>query len=301
MNHPHCRFCEANPLHQSIKGNFVFGGKPNQKFWKCNECQMIYLHPPPTEEEEIKFYKQEFEKYMETRGARDKDWSSPEKHFQTNQSEVIRRMPFLDCYLTKGQDILEIGCSSGFMLNALKDRGIKVYGLDPSEGFISYVQGKDIPVYKDIQDLQKEYPIQFDLIIHYYVLEHVRKPIDFIKFYMDLLKATGKMVFEVPCATDPLIELYTIPDFHKFYWSVAHHWYFTKESLRRVMNETGYKYKIYPEQRYDLSNHMSWMLDGKPGGYGRYSHIFEQDLDELYKEKLKKNWLCDTIIAVIEK
>jgi SAM-dependent methyltransferase len=296
MNHPNCRFCAAKPSQQSIKGDFVYGGQPNQRFWKCDDCQMIYLYPPPTEEEEIIFYKREFEKYMEGRSARDKDWSSPEKHFQTNQSEVIRRMPFLDSYLTKGQEILEIGCSSGFMLSALRDKGMKVYGLDPSEGFISYVQEKGIPVYKEIDDLQKKYPNKFDLIIHYYVLEHIRKPVDFIKFYMDLLKASGKMVFEVPCATDPLIEMYNIPAFDKFYWSVAHHWYFTKESLTRVISESGYNFQLFPEQRYDLSNHIIWMIDGKPGGYGHFSHIFEPDLDHLYKK-----WLCDTIVAVIDK
>jgi hypothetical protein len=43
------------------------------------------------------------------------------------------------------------------------------------------------------------------------------------------------------------------------------------------------------------------MLDGKPGGLGRYKHIFSNDLDILYKEDLKKTWLCDTIIAVVEK
>jgi SAM-dependent methyltransferase len=289
MNLPHCRFCNAKPSQQSVKGSIVYGGESNQKFWKCDVCQMIYLHPPPTEEEEIIFYKQEFEKYMAGRGAPDKDWSSPENHFQTNQSEVTRRMPLLENHLNMGQEILEIGCSSGFMLLALRDKGMHVYGLDPSEGFIPYVQEKGIPVFKDILDLQKEYPIKFDLIIHYYVLEHIRKPVDFIKFYMDLLKATGKMVFEVPCATDPLIELYRVPAFDKFYWSVAHHWYFTKESLSRVIHKTGYNFHIYPEQRYDLSNHLMWMLDGKPGGYGRYSHIFEQDLDRLYREKLKKN------------
>jgi SAM-dependent methyltransferase len=301
MKQPFCRFCNAKPSQQSVKSEHVFGGKPDQRFWQCDVCQMIYLYPPPTEEEEKVFYKREFEKYMERRGARDKDWTSPEKHFQSNQGEVARRMPFLAPYLTKGQKILEIGCSSGFMLSALSDRGMEVYGLDPSEGFISFIQDKGIAVYKDIHDLQKQYCHKFDLIIHYYVLEHIRRPVDFIKFYMNLLNAAGKMVFEVPCATDPLIKLYHIPAFDKFYWSVAHHWYFTKESLIRVLNESGYNFLLFPEQRYDLSNHMVWMIDGKPGGYGRYRHIFESDLDHLYKEKLKKKWLCDTIIAVIEK
>jgi len=279
----------------------VYGGNSEQHFWKCDACQMIYLFPPFSVEEELSFYKREFEKYMEKRTGQDKDWSSPERHFICNQREVIRRMPFLESYLTEGQKILEVGCSSGFMLGALKDKGIDVYGLDPSEGFIQYVKSKGIPVYKTLEELKENHDLIFDLIIHYYILEHIRNPVEFIRQYMGLLNDTGKMIFEVPCATDPLIELYKVPAFYRFYWSVAHHWYFNRESLTKLLRKTGYIFELFPEQRYDISNHMTWMLEGKPGGLGRYSHIFGQELEQLYKEKLKENWLCDTIIAVVRR
>ena len=45
---------------------------------------------------------------------------------------------YLEKYISEGQRILEIGCSSGFMLSAFKQRGLEVYGLDPSEAFIEY-------------------------------------------------------------------------------------------------------------------------------------------------------------------
>jgi len=109
------------------------------------------------------------------------------------------------------------------------------------------------------------------------------------------------MIFEVPCATDPLVELYKVPAFDKFYWSVAHHWYFNKESLTALLGKSGLKFQLFSEQRYDLSNHITWMLEGKPGGLGRFDNIFGPDLDELYKVQLKKSWYCDTLIAILEK
>ncbi len=301
MIKPSCRFCNAKPSLQSIKGEFVYGGTSDQRFWKCDACQIIYLSPPLSEEEELSFYKKEFEKYMEKRTSGDKDWSSPERHFISNQGEVERRMPFLEPYLRKGQKILEIGCSSGFMLSALRDKGVDVYGLDPSEGFIEYVKSRGMPVYQTLEELKENHDLAFDVIIHYFVLEHIGKPVEFIRQYMGLLNDTGEMIFEVPCATDPLVELYKVPAFGKFYWSVAHHWYFNKESLSEVLNKAGYDFELFPEQRYDISNHMTWMQEGKPGGLGRFSRIFGDELDTLYKEKLKENWLCDTIIAVVKK
>lgn len=301
MKKPKCRFCDADASKQSVKGDFVYGGRPEHKFWYCNNCQMIYLYPLLTEEEENFFYKKEFEKYMAERGARDKDWTAPEKHFLSNQGEKERRMRVLDKHLSNNQKILEIGCSSGFMLYALKEKGHDVTGIDPSEGFIDFVKSKGISVYGNLSDLKNEHSHAFDLIIHYYVLEHIRNPSVFIETYMGQLNDNGKMIFEVPCASDPLIELYGIPAFDKFYWSIAHHWYFNKDSMTALLEKTGYKFQLIPEQRYDISNHITWMLDGKPGGYGRFSHIFESDLDEMYKEKLKTRWLCDTIVAIIEK
>lgn len=262
---------------------------------------MIYLDPPLTEEEEMKFYKSEFEKFMEKRSGQDMDWTGPEKHFQINQREVDRRMPFLKPYLQKGQKILEIGCSSGFMLSALKEKGVDVFGIELSGGFIDYVRSKDIEVFSTLEQLLEKHDIKFDLIIHYFVLEHIRNPVEFIAQYMDLLNARGKMIFDVPCALDPLVELYKVPAFDKFYWSIAHHWYFNKESLNRVLEKTGYSFELYPDQRYDMSNHMTWMIEGKPGGRGRYNHIFNEGLNNAYKEQLKINWLCDTITAVIPK
>ena len=301
MTTPNCRFCDAEPSLQSIKGEFVYGGTPEQHFWQCKACQIIYLFPALSEEEELEFYKKEFEIYMQKRTAQDKDWSTPENHVKSNQEEAKRRMAFLQRYLNNKQRILEIGCSSGFMLSALKDRGGEVYGLDPSEEFIEYIRSKGIDVYRNLEELKREHDLTFDLIIHYYVLEHIRNPVQFIGQYMERLCDSGKMIFEVPCATDPLVELYKAPAFDKFYWSVAHHWYFTKESLTEDLKRVGYSFELYPEQRYDISNHMTWMLEGEPGGLGRYNRIFGTELEVLYKERLKENWLCDTIIAVVEK
>jgi SAM-dependent methyltransferase len=187
------------------------------------------------------------------------------------------------------------------MLMAMSNEGMVVSRLDPSGGFIDFVRSKGIACYQSLQELQREEKKQYDLIIHYYVYEHIRNPVEFLIEYMGHLASGGTMIFEVPCASDPLSELYKVPEFDRFYWSIAHHWYFTRESLSRVLEKTGFSFEIMPEQRYDISNHMVWMQDGKPGGYGRYADIFGSELDALYKNKLKDVWLCDTIVAVVHK
>ena len=111
----------------------------------------------------------------------------------------------------------------------------------------------------------------------------------------------GQMIFEVPCVTDPLVELYKVPSFDKFYWSFAHHWYYSKKTLGNLLDRVGLRYDLMPEQRYDISNHMWWMSEGKPGGMGKYSHVFSEETEKSYREDLKRAWLCDTIVAKIYK
>ena len=86
------------------------------------------------------------------------------------------------------------------------------------------------------------------------------------------------MIFEVPNAADPLYSIYDIPAFERFYWSVAHAWYFSRASLEHLLTSLGVTFEIMGDQRYDLSNHMVWARDGRPGGMGRFSHLLGQEI-----------------------
>ena len=127
--------------------------------------------------------------------------------------------------------------------------------------------------------------MKFDLIIHFFVLEHIADPLTFLKKLLSLLKKNGKIVFEVPNVDDPLHSIYRIKEFEKFYWSIAHPWYFSSHSLKFLLDKLDCKFEIEFDQRYDLSNHLTWLLEGKPGGMNKYSHLFEKILKKNTKIK----------------
>ena len=297
---PRCRICDADPKCQRVRASKVFGGRKEHNFWQCGECDGVYLFPIPSEDEEHYFYVQEFEKYMAKRSG-DQGWTEPLAHIQANQHNVKRRWVFLEPHFRPGQDILEIGCSSGFMLNAFSDYGLNCVGVEPSGVFSDFLRANDYEVYHSLEELQDKSTKQFDLIVHFFVLEHVRDPYSFFNQSFDLLKKRGKIIAEVPCVNDALTSLYRIPAFEEFYWSIAHHYYYSPKSLSYVLDKLGLNYEFSPEQRYDLSNHIVWMTEGKPGGQDRYSHIFSTDLIEKYKNDLKANWICDTIFLYVYK
>lgn len=294
-----CRICKAGDESQSVRAEYVFGGTEDHKFFECSECGAIYLTPTLTKEEEKHFYKKEFEKFMSTRVGDHRDWSNAEIHIKTNQDQVIRRWEFIKEHITDNMDVLEIGCSSGFMLDKFKDEGCNVCGVEPSGEFLEFIHNKGYEAYETLEEINSIR--KFDMITHFFVFEHISDPFDFISKQINLLNDGGIIIAEIPSATDPLTSLYDIDAFEKFYWSIAHHYYYTPKSLKFILDKMKLKYELIPEQRYDLSNHITWMTDGKPGGQNRFKDVFSDELIERYKQDLKDKWLCDTVFLKIYK
>jgi len=300
-NKPFCRFCNADPASQNIRAEFVFGGKPEHKFWKCSKCELIYLWPVPSEKEEKRFYSQEFEKFMSIRSGQKSNWLGAKVHIRANQGQLRRRWKFIEKEIVPGKDLLEIGCSSGFMLDAFKKAGMNCWGTEPSRIFLSFLK-KRHSAFEDLCELKQQYPRKkFDLIVHFFVLEHIRDTVRFIREQLELLNPGGKIIAEVPCVNDPLVSVYKIPAFEKFYWSIAHHYYFSPKSLSKILDRLNCRYEFIPEQRYDISNHLVWMQEGKPGGQKRYSNILSDKTANSYSRDLKKSWNCDTFFVYIQK
>jgi len=177
-----------------------------------------------------------------------------------------------------------------------------VTGIELSGGFTSFLNAREIPVYESCEALAAAREnAAFDLVMHFFVLEHVRDPVDFLRKALALVAPGGTMVFEIPCMNDPLLSIYHVPAFQRFYWSVAHNFYFTRQSIEFVLKQVSDDYAISNEQRYDLSNHMTWALEGKPGGQGKYSSLFTAELEKQYKESMIRTGYCDTLVCRIRR
>ena len=298
-----CPLCNASHAEQSVVTHHVFGGSADQAFFKCKSCDVIYLYPGLDAEQEARFYAAEFEQFMSERAGTQGGWDQPERHILLNEKQRLRRMKYLEKHIQKNATILEVGCSSGFMLYPLVEKGHKCTGIEPSGVFSEYVKNRGIECFDGIDALKvlERDEKQFDIIMHYFVLEHVSDPLQFLLEQLELLRPGGKLIFEVPNAADALYSVYDIPEFERFYWSVAHHWYFTENSLEYLLRKTGMAYETLPDQRYDLSNHMVWARDGKPGGMGRFTKILGENTENQYKQALIGARKCDTLVGVITK
>ena len=298
-----CPLCGAGPSDQILITTHVFGGdKRSSAFFHCRSCDVRHQFPRLTALEEKKFYAEEFEAFMERRSGAAGGWQSAEAHVQANEPNRLRRMDYLRPLLVPGGTILEVGCSSGFMLYPLMAKGHACVGVEPSGKFMEYLHQKGVRSFSSMEELFQTDPSgKFDLVMHFFVLEHISEPQPFLRQQLELLNPGGTLVFEIPNVADPLLVIYQIPAFSYFYWSIAHPWYFSEKSLHHLLASVGVPFEILRDQRYDLSNHMVWARDGKPGGMGRFSHFWGDALDRRYKQALIRGGNCDTLIAILRK
>jgi SAM-dependent methyltransferase len=226
------------------------------------------------------------------------DSQSAEELWNESLPEAKKRvLRFKDLY-TRDTSLLEIGCASGFFLSEVKNYVKTATGVELTKEYVNYARGRGLDVRESLDEIPDD---SCDLIFMFHVLEHIDDPVTYLRELKKKLSRNGMLIIEVPNVEDILVSVYKIRPHLDFYWEIAHNFYFSKTTLGTVIAKAGYRYEIFPLQRYDLSNHLHWMMTGKPGGQGRFNTVFSPSLLEEYERNLKERFLCDTIYAIAEK
>lgn len=272
-------------------------GAPESFVCKCSACEIVFIHPMMGTEEEERFYEAQFAHYMRERGGPGE--TEPDDHFQKHQDEGRRRLSNLKPFLHPDMRVLEVGSSTGFLLAAIEPYVASVEGVEPGRLYAEYANQRGI---KTNSDLYKVANDRFDLILAYYVVEHLKNPVNHLADFCKMLKFSGNLAIEVPNVDDALLSFYELDSFSRFYWQKAHYFNYSHRTLEKVLLKAGFgAINIIPEQRYDISNHIHWLTKGEPGGKGKYTHVFDEKLNREYTRCLKDQWMCDTIFAVAKK
>lgn len=274
-----CYFCKSGVFSViADKEEMRFGcyGFP-KKIFKCLDCGLAQLYPQWTDEE-LKMLYAKYSQKSDFPGARPKQTISL----------------YLKKYLRKSDFVLEIGCGSGDNLKSLRKKGYNVIGIDKDP---TVCDGKVILNY-DFQDFTQSKD-KFDCIYAIQVFEHIRGPHRFIEWLYASLKKEGRFLLELPNIHDPLLELYRIDNFKKFYWYPYHLFFYDRQALENIFREfTNIKIEVRLLQRYGLINHLRWLIFKKPGNFNWDIPL----LDDIYKFILTRLFnVSDTLLILGKK
>lgn len=90
--------------------------------------------------------------------------------------------------------VLDAGCAKGFLVEALRDRGVEAYGIDISEYAINEVRN-DIKPYCKVKSILDPLEDTYDLILNIEVLEHLQQEQDINIAIKNICSHTNKVIF----------------------------------------------------------------------------------------------------------
>ena len=141
----------------------------------------------------------------------------------------------------KSGNVLDIGCSSGILLELLKSVGYKTFGIEPNKQ--AYLKAKEkfgSYIFQGTLDkfIQKN-KTKFDVIIYNHVLEHIYDPRHELEIVRNILKKEGIIILGLPNTANLIFYL------RGKYWESLmpreHIWHFSKGQIKIFLNSLNFE------------------------------------------------------------
>src|SRR3989339_185208 len=285
---------------------------------RCEQCDYVFLRP--LEEKEKDFYEEKT--YRNTYGPDLTKKSNSQEIFDTYFPYQKQIISCIEPLLRPDMRVLDVGCSTGHFLAALKGKVNVRVGLELSQDAVDFIRAHlDFPVYGDPIEEAAIAEGPFDLITSLQVVEHVKDPVAFLRAIGTHLKPGGYLYLEVPNLHDILLDHYHIPGYADFYFREPHISYFTKNTFQDAIDKAGFVGTMGNVQRYNFLNHLHWKITGGPQpnfGLGNSDPILidhEKDIspvaqdfntffrraDEEYRALIEKHWLGESLTFLGQK
>jgi 2-polyprenyl-3-methyl-5-hydroxy-6-metoxy-1,4-benzoquinol methylase len=102
--------------------------------------------------------------------------------------------------LTSGTRLLDVGCSTGFFMEAASETGFDVRGVEFSTVAISLARPdiRERIVCGDVNALRNETTDQFDVVTAFDIIEHVQDPAAFLADIREILRPGGVLAISSP-------------------------------------------------------------------------------------------------------
>jgi len=289
-----CPICKSSAAVRTLDKKVM--GSDSAKVLYCEYCDFAFLKDVNLGKD---FYEKDFDAFMASRSC-DVTRENMEKNFvRCLSQDATERIKLINKYadLSKCSSILEMGSSTGFMIEALKKAcpSARVEGVEPGKAAREFSTEKGHKVYSSIDEISGKY----DCIMSFFVLEHIPDPISWVETLYSKINKGGKLITVLPNLNEALVKEYQDKNYDGFVWQAPHVSYFSSRALEVLMRKFSSKVSVADYQRYTLSNHLNWLSGLKPKKSLDYTFITDE-LNNLYKKCLENGGRADTLISVMQ-
>lgn len=217
---PLCGESRSFPFHQ--EGSF--------QMVRCSSCQFIYLHPRPTSECLLHFYQD----YLPENESSIQAWQRMMEPVFKKAANLIQQ------YKGKGE-LLDVGTGFGFFLLEMKKREWGVTGVEISKKAMDYARDVlGLTIHPGPLEKVSFSESHFDVVTGFYVIEHLPKPMAFLKECYRILKPGGLLLLRYPHTTPIKNLLHFFGIKNRLYELPAHLSDFSPETIQRCLEGIGF-------------------------------------------------------------
>lgn len=211
------RIADAKSIYSKYNHNFIKRNCPtcgssdydnvedfynSYKVTKCNICSSLFVNPSPNIDALNEYYR--YSKCNKLWDELSKKRNKKKNNFIVDDriKVVLNYVDKIKCK-EKNIKILEVGCGSGVFLSKLKkalenranDDSINLFGIDIDDCLINKSVDKELNLFHtSVEDFIEEKNDEYDIILHFELIEHLLDPLAFMKGLNKLLKTNGYVI-----------------------------------------------------------------------------------------------------------
>lgn len=232
MNTTNCILCNNNSFVKLFT-------KDRWDIVRCDNCNLTFVNPLPTEPEIEAFYNNYANESSEERIS---------KYLQDKRSRLRknrRKLKLLEKIQGGKGRILDIGCGLGLFVKNASDVGWIAYGVDFDRDLVEYGK-KTFNINLHCGMLEKaKFPSEyFNVITMFNLLDHIREPVVFLKEVGRILKRGGIIYLNVHDVMGWKAQRYGKQ--WGAYCPPGHLYYYSYETLRKLLSKTGLRFLMVP-------------------------------------------------------
>jgi len=149
---------------------------------------------------------------------------------------VMRKLSSMEL---PGRKLLDVGCGFGFYLDFARAAGFRTFGIEPDMERAKAALAKGHHIKTGFLNAQSFAGERFDIVILNHVIEHTVAPIELLRNIYSILVPDGVLFMGCPNHSSLRARLEGCN--YNYYSPPEHLQYFTKGSIQKALNSTGFK------------------------------------------------------------
>ena len=223
---------------------------------RCQDCDLVYVNPVFDEAHYKTIYQAEdYQAIVRDLGEASHDYRV--ERFGKERVGIMAR--FLRSADGEAPRYLDIGCSTGFVVEAARDAGWQASGLDLNPSAVAFGRKRGLELSEGGLDDHALPEESFDAVSLFDVLEHIVNPGEILAKALKLLKPGGIVFLYVPnydSASRLLLGANAV-----FIWPTHHLTYYTVETLGELLRRHGLEIEYTATEGLDLIDYIWWQKE----------------------------------------